>query len=212
MPVRRARGIAFAGLAFGLGVGAHLAGGGSLPNLGALVVLAVPVAWIAFFLSRAQRGWPVIIGALLAIEAGLHEGLSFLSGSLEHMASIRTAGQEQMIMGAHAAVETHLAIGPPPAGGIGGMPLIPSFAMVAAHLVATVLTGAALADGERLLWSLWTWLHHAVTVSLELVRLPAPRAVALAWLLTVSSVVVMVNRSVRRRGPPRLGVGLPVPV
>jgi hypothetical protein len=206
-PLRVSRGVTFAGTALGLGVGAHLAGGGSLPGLGPLVLLAVPVAWISLFLTRAQRGWPVIVTALIAVEAGLHEGLSLLSGPT---ASFQPAGQGQMAMGAHAVAATHSAMEMPSAGAMSGMSLVPSFAMITAHLVATVLTGAALAHGERLLWSLWSWWHHALALVIGLVRLPAPRAVAPRWLLTVSLVPVLVNRSVRRRGPPRCGVGLPV--
>jgi hypothetical protein len=206
-PLRVSRGAAFAAAALGLGLGAHLAGGGNLPGLGALVLLAVPVAWISFFLTRARRGWPVIVTALIAVETGLHAGLSLLSGSGEYAASIQVAPQGPM-MGAHAAAMSHSATGMPSAGGMSGMSLVPSLAMIAAHLVATALTGAALAHGERLLWNLWSWVHHAVTVLLVLVQFPTPRTTAPQWLLTVSVRPILVGRHVRRRGPPRLEAGL----
>lgn len=208
-PLRGSRGVAFAGAALGLGVGAHLAGGGSLPGLGALVLLAIPVAWISFLLTRAQRGWPVIILALVGVEVGLHEGLSLLTAPVDHFLPMAGHGP---LTGAHAGMMTHTASGLPPAAGMSGMGLVPSLSMLAAHLVATVLTGAVLAYGEQLLWSLWSWWHHAVTVCADLVRLPVPRTSAPAWLLTVSPLPVPVNRHVWRRGPPRLGAGLPASV
>jgi hypothetical protein len=90
-----------------------------------------------------------------------------------------------------------------------GMPLVPGFSMFTAHLIATVLTGVALAYGEHLLWCLWTWLHHAVTVVVALGQLPTPRTITPSWLPTVNPVQAPVDRSVRRRGPPRLWLGLP---
>jgi hypothetical protein len=209
-PLRASRGAVFAGTALGLAAAAHLAGGGRLPGVTALLLLAVPVAWAAFFLTRARRGWPIVISSLLAVEAGLHAGLSLLSGPVAHVAPIPMAVDGPMMTGAHTMVMTHTEAALTSGGGMSGMPLVPSLGMILAHLAATVLTGAALAHGEQLLWCLWTWLHHAVTIFADLVVLPLPRPLLAAWPLTASPVPVLVDRSVRRRGPPRRVVGRPV--
>lgn len=206
--MRAIRGSGFAATALGLGVGAHVIGGGALPAPGILVFLAVPVLWVSFFLTRARRRWPTVIAALLAIETGLHEGLSLLSGPLNDASP---AGGGPMVMGTHAGVFGDPAVAMPSADAMTGMPTGLGLTMVGAHLVATVLTGAALAYGEHLLWSLWTWMHHAVTVAVAMIPLPTPWTVPPGWLPTVSPVPAPVDGSVRRRGPPLLRVGLPTP-
>jgi hypothetical protein len=217
-PLRGMRGTAFAGAALGLAVGAHRAGGGAVPGLVALVLLAVPVLWVSFFLTRAWRGWPVVVTSLTVVEAGLHEALSLLSGSAAQgaptwVAPVSAAQASvtpgQMAMDGHAMVMAHPAVAVPSVDAMSAMPLLPSFGMIAAHLLATVLTGAVLGYGEHLLWSLWTWLRHTVTILTELVQPATPCSVSPAWLLTVNPVPVLVDRSVRRRGPPLRGAGLP---
>ena len=199
--------MAFAGVAVALGTGAHLAGGGELPGLGALGLLTVPVAWVSFFLVRAWRGWPAVLASLVLVEAGLHEGLMVLSGPVGHASPAGAMGQGAMMMGDHAPAVAGTASAMPSAGAA-VMP-VPGAAMIVAHLVATVLTGAALAYGEELLRRLWTWLHHAFTLVVGRVRLPAARAVTPGWLLTVNPVPVLVGRRIRRRGPPVPPTALP---
>ena len=206
-PLRASRGTAFTGTALGLGMGAHVLAGGDLPGLVATVFLAVPVVWVSLFLTRTWRGWPTVVAALLAIEAGLHTGLTLLSGSLGEMSPLRMAGGGQMVMDPHALAISHPA--PAFSAGMVAMPLVPSFGMLLAHLAASLLTGAALAYGEHLLWSLWTWLHHAITVLTHLIQLPVRRLARPGWLPTVNPIPVPVDRSVRRRGPPRSETRLP---
>jgi hypothetical protein len=213
-PLRGTRGIAFAGASLGLAVGAHRAGGGALPGLVALFLLAVPVLWVSFFLTRAWRGWPVVVTSLLVVEAGLHEALNLLSGPTGHGTPAAVAASEQTMMDGHAMAMAGPASALPTtalpgADVMSGMPLMQGFTMVAAHLLATVLTGAVLAHGEHLLWSLWTWLRHTVTIFADLVQPLTPRPVQPTWLLTVNPLPALVDRSVRRRGPPSCGAGLP---
>jgi hypothetical protein len=204
--MRASRAAVFAGVALGLGVTAHLSGGGRLPGLTGLTFLAIPVLWSAFLLARAQRRWPVVVAALLAVESGLHAGLSLLSGPSVSMGQV--AGPAPMGMSTHSAAMSHTVV-TPMADGMAAMPLVPGFAMIAAHLVATALTGLGLAYGEHLLWCLRSWLHHAVTVSVALIQLPNPFARLPNWPLTVSLVPVLVDSGVRRRGPPRSAAVLP---
>ena len=206
-PLRASRGTAFAGTALSLGVGAHVVAGGGLPGLGAVVFLAVPVVWVSFFLTRAWRGWPTVLAALLAVQAGLHAGLTLLSGPVGEGSPLRMAGEGQMMMSPHVTAMSLTAM-PSPAG-MAEMPLLPGFGMLAAHVAASVLTGAVLAYGEHLLRSLWTWLHHAITVLTHLIQLPVPRLARPEWLPTVNPIPVLVDRSVRRRGPPRPETRLP---
>jgi len=209
--MRAGRGAGFAAAALGLGIGAHLAGGGALPGLGTVVFLAIPVIWMSFFLTRARRRWPVIVGSLVAVETGLHAGLSLLSQPAGNSVPLQAAGELPVVMGGHAGAIGEAAALVTSTHGMVGMPMVPGFAMVTAHLIATVLTGVALAYGEHLLWCLWTWLHHAVTVTVAvaLSQLPPPWTVMPRWLPTVSPVPALVDRSIRRRGPPRLRLGLP---
>src|SRR5690348_7057897 len=99
--MRAGRGVGFAGAALGLGVGAHVAGGGALPGLGTVVFLAMPVIWTAFFLTRARRRWPTVVGSLLVVQTGLHAGLSLLSGPAGPGAPIPVMGQGHAVIGAH---------------------------------------------------------------------------------------------------------------
>jgi len=196
-PLRRVRGAAFAAVALGLGLAAHRAGGGRLPDPGVIVVLAVPVLWASLFLARAWRGWPVVVTTLLAVEAGLHHGLSYLSGPAGPMP---TASPGRMVMAGHTMVTTGTAARPV-RDGMSGMALGPSAAMIVAHLGATVLTGLVLAYGEHLVRSLWTWLHHAVTVFAP-APVVGPRPALPTWWRSLDPVPAPVNRNVRRRGPP----------
>ncbi|MFD1860193.1 hypothetical protein EHW97_03840 [Aeromicrobium camelliae] len=74
-------------------------------------------------------------------------------------------------------------------------------AMLAAHLVATTGTAAALAYGETLWWRLWRWVTRALTVLEDAAALPATRLPR----LDLTDRVVPVGcppRVLPRRGPP----------
>jgi hypothetical protein len=199
-PLRVSRAAVFAVVAVALAAGAHVIGGGSAPGPAALLVLGVPVVWASLFLTMARRRWPIVIGALAVVQIGLHEGLRLLS---EPMAA--SFGSPSPMAGHGVAMADMAMPAPENVTGMAG----PSLSMVAAHLVATVLTGAVLAHGEQLLWSLWTWLRRSI-IAPE----PTPHFVprvrnAFAWNETRSLIPVLVDRSVRRRGPPGPGFRLP---
>lgn len=206
-PLRFSRGTAFAVVALALAVGAHLVGGGSGPDPVALVFLGVPLIWVSFFLTRARRDWPVIIGSLVAVQIGLHEGLTLLSRKVADEASFR-AGVEVGV-GAHGVMSSPgspisgSAMVMPPVEDMRRMPVYPGLGMFLAHLMATVLTGAVLAYGEHLLWSLWTWLRRVISVPVPVVRVPLAVQGIPSWLPTANPVPRLVNRNIPRRGPPR---------
>jgi hypothetical protein len=213
-PLRLSRGTAFAVVALTLGVGAHVVGGGSSPDPVALVFLGVPLIWVSFFLTRARRGWPVIVGSLVAVQIGLHEGLSLLSGKVLDEASFRAGvdgvGAHAMMSAPGSPMSGTAMVMPPAQGGMTRMPAFPGFGMLAAHLLATLLTGAVLAYGEHLLWSLWTWLRRVIGVPTPAIRVPLAVQAMVSWLPTANPVPRLVDRSLRRRGPPRGEFRLPV--
>ena len=209
-PLRVSRGLAFAVVALALAAGAHVIGGGSAPGLLVLAILAVPVVWGSLFLTMARRRRPTVVGALVLAQVVLHEGFRVLSGSAvgaEAFVSPSTMSSGPGMVGHAAAMGVPAPVIPVSEG----MTMAaPGLSMFGAHLVATVLTGVVLAHGEDLLWNLWTWLRRSIVAPAVPVRVfPRPRGVS-AWAETANLVPAIVDRSVRRRGPPGVGFRLPL--
>jgi hypothetical protein len=178
----------------------------------ALAFLGLPVAWISFFLTRSRRGWPVVLGWLAAVQVGLHTSLSLLSGrpaggpALElmpaaHM-SMGPTGSAMPIEAVAGATGMTGATGMSGMSGMTGMQLLPGPGMITAHLIATLITGAALAYGEHLVWQLWSWLGLSITIPVAAVIFPTLGSGPLSWLPTANLIPAVVDRSVQRRGPP----------
>lgn len=142
--LRYVRAAVFAALIMLLGTTAHLAGGGQLPTLTGGTVLFVLVFWVCVVLTRWRLPLPAVIAALGGGELALHEAL---------MAT------------APMADSAHGAMSPTMSG------LSHPGAMIAFHLIATLLTGFALSHGENAVWRLWTWMTalvvHAFRVRLN---------------------------------------------
>ena len=199
-PLRLSRGTVFATVALALAAGGHVIGGGIAPGFLPLLGLSLPVLWVSFFLTMKRRGWPTILGALVVVQAGLHAGLTVLSGSPAD-AGLRSVGSADGLMTAHGAMSDAVVV--VPHGGMAEMALVPGLGMLAAHVIATVLTAALLAHGESLLWSLWGWLRRSILApALVLLVIPATGR-GRAWDFTSNPIPALVDRSVRRRGPPQ---------
>jgi hypothetical protein len=206
--LRAARAGVFGTAAVSLAALAHLAGGGAVPSLPVLALLAVPVAWVAVALTRRSRG-PVALGAaLLVTQALLHESLMALSGMACAPLADGTAN------GSLAGMSAMAGMAGMPAGAVmtcTGTPSVaaalPGTAMSVAHLAATAASALLLARGERLLVSVMALLLHVAAA----VRLPrqlragrpaaaTARIHTAAWVPSPSPVL----HHVRRRGPPSL--------
>ena len=70
--LRGAQAAVFALAALLLAATAHLAGGGSIPAVPALVLLVVPLAWGAVVLTARPRGRVALLVALGGADFGLH--------------------------------------------------------------------------------------------------------------------------------------------
>ena len=131
-----ARAAAFGVATLALASCAHVAGGGGLPSMAILAILAVPVSMAAMALT-ARRCRPVLLMASMAgTQVLLHETLKALTAQVpgDMAGQMSTASA----MGGHAMAH---------AGGW-------SVAMTAAHVVATVVTALLLSRGEQALWQL----------------------------------------------------------
>lgn len=209
-PLRVSRAFVFAVVALALAAGAHVIGGGNAPGPLVLGLLAIPIVWGSLFLTMARRRRATVVGALALAQVVLHEGFRVLSGSMVGAdAFVGPAGRMSGPgMTGHGAAMSDPALLVPSSESMGAM-AAPSLSMIGAHLVATVLTGAVLAHGEDLLWSLWTWLHRSIVApDVQFRVFPLPRGL-FAGDETANLVPAIVDRSVRRRGPPVEGFRLP---
>jgi len=133
---RVARAAAFGVATLALASSAHVAGGGGLPSMTILAILAIPVSMAAMAVT-ARRCRPVLLLASMAgTQVLLHETLKALTAQVpgDMAGQMSTASA----MGGHAMAH---------AGGW-------SVAMTAAHVVATVVTALLLSRGEQALWQL----------------------------------------------------------
>lgn len=136
--LRAARSGALALVVLALAAAGHRVGGGRLPGLPGLATLAALAAVPTAFATRRRLGLPSLVGLLAVGQLVLHTAFAALGAD------------PGMPMG-------HVHAG----GGIGGALPGPGadagieLPMLAAHVVATVLTAAVLAWGERALWALW---------------------------------------------------------
>lgn len=155
-----------------LAAGAHASAGGSLPSLWVLLALTLPTFGAAFALAGRRPSTPITLVALAASQFLLHQGFAALAGEG---------------CSTHHVVVTACASTPHAHGsGVG---------MLAAHVLATAVTGILLARGEQALFALADRLAW---------RLPALQRVSLP-------VLPRLPRPVERRVRPRL-VDAVVPV
>jgi len=177
----------------GLAAGAHLAGGGRLPDPAILVALcAVAVVPVAA-LTRFRLSFPVLAGLMGAGQAWLHWSFSALSAGASMVQAPTVQG--------HAG---HAAAALPPDLFSSAMPATAAGAeglMSAAHAAATLGTAVLLARGEQALSALVAWLRPLVRlpepVTIVPVRVPGPAPAPL-----ILPMDRLGRRLPTRRGPP----------
>jgi hypothetical protein len=179
------RALVLAGVAFGLGLVAHLSAGGLVPGRTGLAILfGLTLTGCAAFLGRAASTLRIAT-LVVAGQAFIHTVLTASSGH---------AGDP------HATAPPGTPIGDPVslagtgrsgslhdiyergslARGAGGQLVVPDWAqhlvddltgphaaMAVAHVVAAALVGLWLASGERALWALIRLSRHAVTSTVQ---------------------------------------------
>ncbi|GLW99262.1 MFS transporter [Microtetraspora sp. NBRC 16547] len=179
-PFRLARTTAFAAVCVGLGVIAHLFGGGSLsgPLSGPMVAGGLALAFAAALpWTGRERGLAVILPLLGGLQVALH--LLFAVGTATSY-------------GQASEVGAHLHSG-----------LVPGLGMLITHGWAVGLTALWLSRGEAMLWSLLRRLAARLFLLLDILLVPAStpfhacRSTEPEILRTRS-----LRHAVSRRGPP----------
>jgi hypothetical protein len=142
---RLARATAFGVATLALAAGAHVAGGGGLPSMTMLALLAIPVTVAAMALTARRCGPVLLLSSMAGAQFLLHETLTTLTaqvpGDLSGQMSAASAA-----MGGHAMAHAE------------GW----SVSMTAAHVVASVVTALLLSRGEQALWQLVSRLLPAL--------------------------------------------------
>ncbi|GAB3897417.1 hypothetical protein GCM10027612_53610 [Microbispora bryophytorum subsp. camponoti] len=143
-PLRLARAAAFTAVCLGLGMVAHLVGGGAVAP-GALALGLPAVFAAALPLSGRERTLRAILPLLAALQVALHVlfALSSPSSPAVHVLA-------EHVLAQHVLVE-HVPTGHAMAGHAHAGP---GFGMLAGHGWAVVLTALWLARGEAALWAL----------------------------------------------------------
>ena len=152
-PLTLPRALTVTGLVLGIAAAAHTAGGGHLPPVPVLALLAALVLLPVTVLARRRLGIASISGVLGAGQLALHTAFSSLPAPVEHCTSAGIAAhghhQVQAIPDCLTRASGILAL---------HLPAIPGPVMVAAHILAVAATALLLAHGEAALRRALAWL------------------------------------------------------
>lgn len=176
------RALVLAGVAFGLGLVAHVSAGGLVPGrLGLAILFVLTVTGCAAFLGRAAgtlRVTALVVGGQAFIHTVLTASSGHAGDPTRHPAvAAGTPGGEPQVAGADRSGSLHdIYERGSLARGAGGQLVVPDWAqhlvddltgphaaMAVAHVVAAALVGLWLAAGERALWALIRLSRHAVS-------------------------------------------------
>ena len=143
---RLARAAAFGVATLALAAGAHVAGGGGLPSMTILALLAVPVSVAAVALTGHRCGPVQLLAAMTVAQVLLHQTLMALTvqapgGMAGPMPPVSASAMGGHVMAQAEGWSVAVADGW-------------SVTMTAAHVAATVVTALLLARGEQALWQL----------------------------------------------------------
>lgn len=147
-PFRLLRTAVVAAAVLCLAAGAHVLGGGQLPPAPVLAAVTALTVLCIVRLTEWKMSAPALAAVLIAGQGILHEAFSALSGS----ATPPSAAPALHVHGAVPApfavpeLHQHLQADVEPA-------------MLALHLISTLLTAVLLARGEAALWALAAWLR-----------------------------------------------------
>lgn len=170
-----------------LAAGAHLAGGGSLPD--ALVVVGVLALVTLSVMALAGRriSLPAMLALLGAGQFGLHNAFEILTESASSAPVLSmNAGHAHMLGMVSPQGPAPMAMDSP--------------SMLLGHVLATVVTALLLARGEAAVWALLAWLRPLVR--LLIAASPPPRPAVPAFAQNALSHTWRSLRLPERRGPP----------
>lgn len=183
------RALVLAGVAFGLGLGAHVSAGGLVPGRAGLAILfALTLTGCAAFLGRAASTLRVTT-LVVAGQAFIHTVLTASSGHAGDPTPHATApvstptGDPVSLAGAGRSGSLHDIYERGSVARGTGQLVVPDWAqhlvddltgphaaMAVAHVVAAALVGLWLASGERALWALIRLSRSAVATTVQQLR------------------------------------------
>jgi hypothetical protein len=183
---------------FVLALVAHRMAGGAAPGLIVLNLLA-GLTGLAALLLTAVRLSPLRIGvSLAAMQVALHEAFQWLgapagwapgAGSATGAMQVGQVGQPALAFGTGMTDP-----------GMGQGPVLGTTAMLGAHVAATVVMAALLANGEKVLWFLARWVRPAPWLRVHVTHRPVAQTVSASTPPRLR--VRLSTGGVGRRGPP----------
>jgi len=164
--LRWGRALMVAALTWGATSAAHVSAGGDLPSWPVAAGLVVLTAWPLSLALRQRAGALRMIALMAAGQAIMHTALVMLSWYTVGRATLPSTASHPVPTGM-PGMDMSSADADALAGlsGNHAMSLLPSFPMVLAHVVAAMVLGAVLADGERALFVLLGLVAHLCSPS-----------------------------------------------
>ncbi|MCW2748521.1 MAG: hypothetical protein JWP10_1663 [Nocardioidaceae bacterium] len=152
---------------------AHASAGGSVASIGAVTALAVMAFPVVFLLSSHQMSARTLTLTLAASQVFFHAAHMYLSSFDPHMA--------------------HMS----------GMSTGISIPMVCSHAVAVAIMALLLSRGERLVWTVWSWMVPLLRARPGLTQWAAVRLQSASPATDLTSFFeLFASRALSRRGPP----------
>lgn len=177
-----------AGCAFGISVVGHVAAGGEVHVTLGLLLGAFALVAVCLALTERRSGFAAIF-----VTVGLAQPILHLLSSLGGHGYVGSSAPAGLDLDDLTAV---------------GTPSEPAV-MVMAHLIAAVVISLLLADGERLLWSLYERVRLVLPVRLRPVT-PVPRTSSARsprrWTEPLQARELLLVRAAPRRGPPAVSI------
>jgi hypothetical protein len=137
--------------AVSLALAAHAAAGGRVPDLLALATAVVAVTCAAVLVTGRRLGRAGTAACLVVVQTALHGWFALTTG---HACSVTLALAHAHSGTAHCLPDAASAVADGTAAATGPLAAPVPALMLAAHLVAVVLTAVLLAHGDALLWRL----------------------------------------------------------
>ncbi|MFC8734529.1 hypothetical protein ACFT5B_18900 [Luteimicrobium sp. NPDC057192] len=209
---RAARVVLIASTALATGLGAHVLGGSDVPGGLGLVALATLCVAVAGLLALGRLRAVTLVPTLGALQVALHLGLDVLTPGTHALdpAGAAALGAHVMPGMAPVAPET-TAHALDAAAADGHMAMTTSPGMVAAHVVAVLVTAVLLVVGDRaalgaIRW--WSVVRPRVEAVVAGPVAVPPRAAAVDAVSQPCRALVVARRGLGRRGPPRGALAL----
>ena len=203
---RAARVVLIASTALATGLGAHALGGSGVPGGLGLVALATLSVVVAGLLALGRLRAVTLVPTLGALQVALHLGLDVLTTGAHGLDPAASPALGTHTMGGMGASPEATAHALHAAAGGGHMAMATSPAMVAAHVVAVLVTAVLLVVGDRaalgaVRW--WSVVRPRVEAVVSGPVVVPPRAATVDEAPRLCRALVVARRGLGRRGPPR---------